>query len=517
MATPNPDELVQMMQQLLEGMSTFRNELGVLRTELSTFHNEQQTVNRAITEKIDNIETRVVAIENKSRPATPRVAEGVPRVPTFASTPGDVPPPPPPESPPMFGPTGLPVTPAPGAPVPIAPRAKSDRRETIHLRNVKRTVATARDPVIHGVLAPHDHIVYTKSSLRSFIHFWHEVVQYEEKNDVPLRVHTMMTDQIRDQLIATDRASLGNGKFYKLDREDLYVLMQSQFRPKERIDFMKKLRNFVSFEINPRYSPSAVFFRPLHDALLVYIDYFTRAFEVLTIGITGTPEADIIIPRMNTKDKGPVKLFISKIPYGYGENVLSLMDQTKWDTWYVFIKAFTDIVDKHKGASEIASSLSNTFDYDRDRDPSRLRRLQALDIVPDDLLQSDDDWYTWIADVAGDDLDEFEDLLAAAEHKKTSFDKVAGQKDPFVCLTKVLRGTCSKANCPHSHRSDLITKKRHEVIALVKKQLELEGTKDSGAPRAKPPQRLAALEQLPVLKPSAEEPFEDIYDDEEQY
>lgn len=131
----------------------------------------------------------------------------------------------------MFGPTGLPVTPAPGKLAGAERASKPKRRETLHLKTLKDSEAHARPPVLHGVLPKHDHITYTKSGVRQFRIFWEAVLLFETLHTVLLPVCALIGVLVMEQLIATDPARLGNGKFMNLARSDLYVLMQSQFRP----------------------------------------------------------------------------------------------------------------------------------------------------------------------------------------------------------------------------------------------------------------------------------------------
>lgn len=415
-------------------------------------------------------------------------------------------------SPIYFDATGLPITPAnkpaktgasfaaPPPPSDDSPKNKDgknnkkpDRRETLHLHSMKTSEAVSTLPLVHGVLASSDHIRYKKSSIRNFFEFWELVNEYELRERTTLPVNTLIEKTVREHLISTDRNRLGTGKFYTLDREELYNLMQEQFRPADKLDFMKQLENNVDFVFSAHFRPTPEYFRPFYDALLLYISTFTKTFEILSYG---SDDLKTNVPRCDSKPGGLVKAFVAKIPFEYGSRTLLLMEETKWPTLLDFIRDFQKVMDRHKEDAERARKLRRTFggtQYEAKKFEQKLQHLQALraECVDDyeDIREA--------AEIEAEELDEeLDDMLAAAMQqsrndfsKKTPYDKDAPQRDPLVCITKILHGTCTKVSCKYSHKEDMVAKKRLEFLDLIQKQIAA-----AKPQRAFPPHRVAVLE-----------------------
>jgi hypothetical protein len=352
---------------------------------------------------------------------------------------------------------------------------------------------------MHGVLASTDHITYKKSTLHNFFQFWENVKIYELRENARLTVTTFIDPVERERLVATDRPRLDNGKFFSLSSTELYTLMQSEFKPVDKIDFMKKLEANVEFVSSAHYRPTPEYFKPFYDALLVFIAKFTKVYEIL---VHDCADVRLVIPRCENKPGGLVKAFVMKIPYEYGTNVLLLLDNHKWPDIYAFLKDFQAVIEEHKSDSERARKLRRTFggtQYEAKKFDQKLQHLQELRALPADP-EGNDEHLKEAVEAEGEKLDEEIDTMIAALQqppgktppRKTLFAKDAPPRDPLVCITKLLHGTCTKSPCNYSHKEDLVNKKRHEFIELIQKQL--------AAQRA---QRLAVMED-----------FKDTYDEE---
>lgn len=452
-----------------------------LMDQISQKFSEQATQQLAFKEEInarfEKLEFRLVALEAKSRSSSPI----------------------------YFDTTGMSITPAHKTTKSSASEdppknkdgnntKKPDRRETLHLHTVKTSEAVSSLPLVHGVLASSDHIRYKKSSIRSFFEFWELVNEYELRERTTLPVNTLIDKTVREHLISTDRNRLGTGKFYTLDREELYSLMQEQFRPADKLDFMKQLENNVDFVFSAHFRPTPEYFRPFYDALLLYISTFTKTFEILSYG---SDDFKLNVPRCDSKPGGLVKAFVGKIPFEYGTRTLQLMEETKWPTLLDFIRDFQKIMDQHKEDAEKARKLRRTFggtQYEAKKFEQKLQHLQALRAEFADDFEDIRD----AAELEAEELDEeLDDMLAAAMQqprsndfpKRTPYDKDATQRDPLVCITKLLHGTCTKTPCNYSHKEDMVAKKRLEFLDLIQKQIAA-----AKPQRTFPPHRVAGLE-----------------------
>ena len=486
---------------------------------LETLAGQMQSISEQLAQQEENLSARFEKIDlrldsletkTKSRPPTPS--------PSFArDSPPDTP---------YFDATGLPITPAPTKTAKVNSEEQEskletkqesrpvqnkdnhntnnekrpDRRETLHLHTVKTSEAVSSAPLVHGVLASSAHIRYKKSSIRSFFEFWELVSEYELRERTTLPVNTLIEKTVREYLISTDRNRLGTGKFYNLSREELYNLMQEQFRPTDKLDFMKQLESNVEFVFSAHFRPTPEYFKPFYDALLLYIFTFTRISEILS---HGTDDARSNIPRCDNKPGGLVRAFVGKIPFEYGTRTLQLLGETQWPTLLDFIRDFQKIMDQHRDDAERARKLRRTFggtQYEAKKFDQKLQHLQALRTE----FSGDYEDIREAVEVEAEELDEeLDGMLAAMQQphgkdfpKKTPYDKAAPQRDPLVCITKLLHGTCAKASCNYSHKEDMVAKKRLEFLDLIQKQIAA-----SKPQRTFPPQRVAVME--------------DIYDDDE--
>ena len=532
MATPkNMEDLGAILQQLLEGQAammaeqaSIRADMTSLNANLNDFKTTQLAYNNSTTKQLNNIEDRLTLVEAKSRPTTPRqeppapavpaatvppagAADAATRVTTFAPSPQTSPAGAElflPETP-MFGPTGLPVTPAPGREQKPERKDRPDRRDTIHLREVKTAEAVAQAPVYHAVLAPHDHITYNKSGLPAFFKFWDAILLYEQQEGTRINAAAKIARSVQEHLISKDMRRLGNGQFYRLPRDVLYAIMQADFRPNDRLEFMKLLEANVEFEISSHYRPSPEYYRPLFDALLAFIMKFTKVYEILIYGIRDDPTfSKTILPPVNNKEGGLVKAFVVKIPFEHGTRILKLLDATKWDTLYLFIKDFKAIINQNLEDSERARKLRRTFggtQYEAKRFDQKLQHLQELMVVPDDDVEQDQQWKEALDAERAEAEAELDTMLAAAmqqPQRKPAYDR-GETRDPLVCITMLLHGSCTKTGCKYTHVEAEVVKKRREFLDLIQKRLA--GV--PAAPRPHAPQKLAVME--------------DIYDEDDQY
>ena len=495
------EEIQSLLGQVLAAQQTAHQ-------ELSEFRSQQIAHNNTSAEAMQNIDTRLTILEIKSRPPSPGPsgAEETARKATFAPSPVKGVPP----ETPYFHASGLPITPAPGK----SDRGKQERqdkqeknperRETIHLRSLVNLEAKSQFPVVHKTLASTAHITYTRSSVKTFFKFWEDVAKFEMKEQSGLpNVNALIDSSVVKALVATDRKKLDEFKFYALSRAELYDLMQSVFRPKDKLDFMKKLEANVEFSFQADYRPTPEYFQFFYNALLLYSSTFTKVFEILVHGA----DPKLVLPRCDNKPGGLVKAFVEKIPFEYGKNVLRLFDVDKWVDFYAFNKAFMDLVEEHNADGERARKLRRCFGgthYESKKFEQKVHALQQLCAAPPDPTIPDD-VHEEMVQIEGELLDQEVDVLLAAMQQphgkgppnKPSYDKSA-PREPMVCIGKLLKGTCTKTQCNFSHKEEDINKKRHEFLKLINEQLA--ASKSS-----------AAAQRVHNIAPLVEDRYDDDY------
>lgn len=239
---------------------------------------------------------------------------------------------------------------------------------------------------------------------------------------------------------------------------------------------------------------------------MVFISKFSKVYEILIVGLD---EDSKTIPRTENKTGGLVQLFISKIPFEYGTRVVQLIEP-KWDTIYTFIKEFRGVVDEHREDSEKARKLRRAFGgtaYESKSFDQKLQHLQEMRALQNDVEERDEDLDDAVAEEAEDLSQELEDALAAVEQRQHQRKALPGKhappREPLVCTTKILHGTCNKPGCTYVHREEQVAQKLLEMRALIDKQIA--AAKPGLGQRPSGPQRAAAMEQ----------PYTDTYDDEQ--
>lgn len=394
----------------------------------------------------------------------------------------------------MFHNTGLPKTPAPKVKHRVEEDAKEDRparRHSIHLHGLTEAEKHSSHVMVYGQREPYDHIRLKSTSAQAFFAFFEAVVVYQRRTKTNLEIPTLLSDDVRDQVIAIDPVKYGDLKFYDLTLQELYSALQSIFRPRSKLAFVKAMTSHVNFVFSANYRPTAEYFLPFYNALLAYRNLFMKFYDIFAL------DNDTNLPQPDFKEYGALKLFTSKIPFEYGSRTVARLTSTKWSTLHAFLRDFYGMVENDKLSSEEARKVRESFggtQYEAQKfDGQKQHRVQTLqDVTPARAYGHEDDLeYTdeWLAQQLEDaETIEFEHELAAMQYpntaKPSSTPASAGPREPFVCIIKALYGVCNKAGCKWDHREENVHKTRVKYVDLLQKQLAQ--AKSSPALRAPP-------------------------------
>lgn len=410
----------------------------------------------------------------------------------------------------MFGPTGLLKTPH----NPSGNSFQEDflggdrnpRRHSIHQHGLLEAEKNASHVITYGVRESYEHIRLKSRSARAFFVFWEAVVLYERRTKSLLQVPTLLSEDMKDAVVALDPIKYGNLKFYDLSHEDLYTALQSLFRPRSRLAFYNLLRDHIEFVYSNHNRPTPAFFGQFYSALLSYRQLFTKYYEIFALN-----NSEQNIPECNTKEYGLIRLFISKIPFEYGGRTLSILGSHRWPTIYAFLRDFYGQVDNDRAAGEEARRLAESFggtqyetskaEAPKPKSSPWQARVQAIEEVPEDVSEeleflSQEDHDAWFDKQLEDaETIEFQQNLQALQYPPkppAALPMSPSNKEPFICILKVLYGTCNKAGCKYDHREDPVHKQRVKYLDLIQKQLAQ--NKPSGAQRF--PQRSSKMDAV---------------------
>jgi len=411
----------------------------------------------------------------------------------------------------MYGATGLLNTPHKPPSNPFSSDTlggdRNPRRHSIHQHGLIEAEKNASHVITYGVRESYDHIRLKSRTARAFFQFWEDVVLYERRTKSLLQVPTLLSDDMRDTVVAIDPVKFGNLKFYDLSHEELYNALQSLFRPRSRLAFYNMLKEHVEFVYSSHNRPTPAFFGPFYSALLRYQQLFVKYYEIFALN-----NSEQNIPECNTRDYGLIKLFISKIPFEYGTRTMSILGTQKWSSIYAFRRDFFGQVENDRLAGEEARRLAESFggtQYEAGKQetpkpkPSPWQgKVQTLEEVFEDVEAEQDLTLVEEDDVEYDEEIVFHQDLQALQYPQQppKSPVVPGaprapalsNKEPFICILKVLYGTCNKAGCKYEHREDPVHKQRIKYLDLIQKQLAQ--NKPSGAQRF--PQRSSNIDEV---------------------
>ena len=192
-----------------------------------------------------------------------------------------------------------------------------------------------------------DHIRLDKLRMPDMIKFIDDVIQYQTSFQIKLPIGTLLSNEVRDMLIAHN-AELNDKKFYELRLQDLLGYLYKEVRPDSKIRFRRSLQKYAKFENPSGFSPYKGGFKSFYTALLTYKRQFLRTYEILAMGNANN------VPKTDNKPGGLIKVFLEPITYGYGQCIYELLkDQEETFTdIYSFISAFYREVEKDYDRSE---------------------------------------------------------------------------------------------------------------------------------------------------------------------
>lgn len=502
----NADNTNTLLRRLLEGQKTANDNFETLVTRVRSLEERMSGEKMPQTEIRKPLPAPVSVLPRQQEISTP-VADHRARFAAVETPASDLD---------LFGPTGLPKTPKD----PQAKPAKEDdyrnerpeRRHSIHQHALLEAERNSSHVVTYGMREPYDHIRLNSRSPRAFFDFFEQIVRYERRTRSRLEAPTLLSDEMRDAVVALDPVKYGNLKFYDLTHDELYSALQSIFRPRSRLSFYKLMNQNVEFVFSGHFRPTPEYFEPFYSSLLAYKQMFIKYYDILALN-----NSEQNIPLLTFKDWGLLKLFISKIPFEYGSRTLVVLPATNWNSLHLFLRDFYGQVDNDKLSAEEARKLRESFggtqyeakkhevvpkprvDAPRPHATPSFKQLQSIEEFREETGAEELDEAlldAWFEDQLRDaETIEFDQSLQAMQYPQTQKPapaafKPSESKDPYVCILKVLYGACNKPGCKYDHREDPVHKTRIKYQDLLQKQLAQ--NKPSGAQRF--PQRSSNMD-----------------------
>lgn len=343
---------------------------------------------------------------------------------------------------------------------------KNDRRATIYERSAEQ-IKTVAQPLTFHASQPTHNIALTALTVRQVFNFFEELEEYQTVWSIRLQAPRLISPKVRERLVARYPHKLRGSRFFELNDVSLYRLVAEFVRPESKTDFIVLLERNVDFEIKSSYRPSAENFRVLYDAILAYRYNFLKTYELLARRNSKN------IPDCKNKPNGLIKCFIQKIPFQYGDKVLSNFANDKFTKIYDFLATFSKTLEEHlkghKKALQIVRCFGGTSYEAKKAQPDSLNHIEELeeDVIQrarfeDDVYDDEEEADLVLdpkADANSEDADEaaFEQGLAAMQDSQQP------------CWAKAMHDKCNRPNCTYDHGQAAMMRQRQTFMDQLRK------------------------------------------------
>ena len=196
-------------------------------------------------------------------------------------------------------------------------------------------------------LPSYDHIILKDLKLKSVVKFTNDILDYEFRFKVPLDMKALISPLCFERLSIKYHKKLDYQDQYKnMDRKTLVELLLDYVKPENQSQFRQILE-----DIKLKYYSSTIKdeeYNYFHEALIGYSLKFMRWYNTLADGIDVSK-----IPPCNNKEKGLIRIFLSKLPGDLGQEIYTeLVNQhtemsDKNLTFHVFYDKFISLIESH--------------------------------------------------------------------------------------------------------------------------------------------------------------------------
>jgi len=271
--------------------------------------------------------------------------------------------------------------------------------------------------------------------------FLDQINDYQRKNNAQIPwPSSLLSKEIQEDLV--DRINLSLTK-EALDRMSLAALikrLQVTVQPKSVDKFYKLLEMHVDFKMEGHFYPSVTKFPKFREALLRFRGDFTLMFDF--ISESNDPD---MIPDLDNKSEGLIRLFLDKIPFRYGHKLYKQIKPKQFADMHQFMEKFYALARKDFNSMEKAGHVLERFE----KPTKGTATVDKLSSITAPTPESRDAFAppVSIETLRIDDDIEFEQGLNAMIANSS----IAKPKERFGCWRMVFTGKCDKANCTSKH------------------------------------------------------------------
>lgn len=343
-------------------------------------------------------------------------------------------------------------------------KSGDNRRLTMFEKQADQIKSQAQPLQFHATQPVHN-IALTALTVKQAFTFFESLEEYQTVWSIKLHAPSLLDPKVRQRLIAKYPHDLRGQKFFQLDDQALYALVQEFVRPESKNDFIVLLQRNVDFEIRSTYRPSAENFRVLYDAILRYKYVFLKTYELLAKDNSDN------VPECKNKPNGLIKCFVEKIPFQYGDKVISNFASTKFEKIYEFLKVFSKTLELHleghKKALQIVRCFGGTEYEHKKPKPDSLSNIAELEEeTPLERPCLEEDIYDDEVELPPEPLPD-----TSETDEELAFDQelAAMQDSVQPCWSKAMYGKCSRVKCGYDHSDAAMSRQRQTFIDQIRK------------------------------------------------
>lgn len=208
-----------------------------------------------------------------------------------------------------------------------------------------------------------DHIKLSDLTLRSVIKFINDIMDYEFRYKIPINMKAQISEHCFRRLSIRFHGKIDyQDKYRDMNRTELGKLLLDYVKPETQSQFRQVLE-----DIKLRYNSSTITqdeYKYFYESLIEYSLQFLRWYEILS------DQADPkIIPPCNNKDKGLIKIFLSKLPGELGQELYAdlykehpTLSSDKNVTFHIFHELFIQLIESHSSKHISTRSALNMYE-----------------------------------------------------------------------------------------------------------------------------------------------------------
>ena len=380
---------------------------------------------------------------------------------------------------------------------------RQDRRTSMLYQPSLAKGVTATQVSMYRSQPDYDHIVLKYLSVNAVFKFWEAVDLYQMKHGIEINAATQIEDDVRRTIMAkSDMTNIRD--FLALKPDKLRRIIQSAMKPTDRSMFATRLEQSLYFwkKDEQPFDVTIETWQRFWDRLLLYKSEFETKYEFLA------HENSRNEPKLDNKDGGTIKIFLSKLPREYAENAFRNLSTSRFSSLKDFLDAFYDQAQLHYKMSvrarELASFTKPTSrraqdDSNAKREQSKAKGAQRLNAL-EDREYLEEPLMENPSESPRDDQEAEETLTGTGDSAKAPTselnafgglnrgvplrvppkppgfakapDKAASApKGPNGCFRALTEGKCTKPNCTFDHSTSVLQATKDDLMVKLGKDL----------------------------------------------